>query len=575
MIRPWNAGKYVVVFWAAAIAGPFGVASAAPPVSGMAGMAMSAPMPGPPATLDGWAAGAQMFEGLGAFHRTVTTRSAEAQAYFDQGMRLIWAFNHDEATRSFARAAQLDPGCASCWWGVALSLGPNYNLPLMADPRGRVGWEAVQQARRAAGGATPVEKALIDAIGERFHGADPLDPPAAAARLADFAAAMDAVAARFPDDLDVQVLAAEAAMNTNPWRLWSIDGQPAAGTLRIVARLTDVLRKDPGHPGANHYYIHALEASPHPEQALAAAGRLPGLMPAAGHIVHMPAHILQRVGRYEESAQANREASAADAAYYRKTAALDYYPMYTAHNFQFLAYSAMMEGRRDETMTSLRRARGVMSDDMLPGMPGADWMIGYLYQGMIRFGLWDDAIAAPAPPETLFGLRGAWLEARAMALARKGRIAEARSAVGELERLVTTTPPELSGGQNPLRDLLNLGLSLARGAVAQAEGDSAAAIAQLRYAVAREDRTIYDEPPNAFLPARHLLGAALLASGDPIGAEAVYREDLKRNPENGWALRGLSQALAAQGRAAEADETARRFDAAWRRADFTPQGSAY
>jgi tetratricopeptide (TPR) repeat protein len=532
-------------------------------------------MAGPPSTLDGWAKGAQIFDGLGTFHRKVTTGSPEAQAYFDQGMRLIWAFNHDEATRAFARAAQLDPGCASCWWGVALSLGPNYNLPLMADPRGRVGWEAVQRARKATASATPVEQALVDAIGERFHGADPLDPPAAAVRLAAFAAAMDSVAARFPDDLDVQVLAAEAEMNTNPWRLWSADGTPAPGTLRIVQRLEAVLRQDPDHPGANHYYLHALEASPHPEQALAAADRLPGLMPGAGHIVHMPAHILQRVGRYEDSAQANRLASAADAAYYRKTAALDYYPMYTAHNFQFLAYSAAMEGRRAETMTALRQARDSMSDDMLPGMPGADWMIGYLYQGMIRFGLWDEAIAAPTPPASLLGLRGAWLEARAIALARRGRIAEARAAADDLARLLAATPSDRTGGQNALSDLLGISLSLARGAIAQSAGDWTGALTQLRDAVAREDRTIYDEPPNAFVPARHLLGAALLASGDAKGAEAVYRDDLARNPENGWSLKGFSQALAAQGRAAEAAEATKRFDAAWRLADAMPPASAY
>jgi tetratricopeptide (TPR) repeat protein len=540
-----------------------------------AGMAMAPPMPGPPATLDGWAKGAQLFDGLGDFHRKATTRSAEAQAYFDQGMRLIWAFNHDEATRSFARAGEIDPTCAACWWGVALSLGPNYNLPLMADPRGRVGWEAVARARAAANTATPVEQALIEAAAERFHGADPLDAPAAAARLTAYAQAMEKVAARFPGDLDVQVLTAEAEMNVNPWRLWAPDGQPAAGTPQLVARLEAVLAKDPMHPGANHYYIHALEASPHPEKALVAASRLPGLMPAAGHIVHMPAHILQRVGRYEDSAQANRAASEADAAYYQKTSAIDYYPMYTAHNYQFLAYSDAMQGRRDEAIGALRKARGLFPEEALPSMPGADWMVGYVYQGMIRFGLWDAILAEPAPAELNPGLVGSWLEARAIAFARKGRIAEAKEAAARLEQILAATPPDPAAGQNSRRDMLGLALALARGSIAQAQGDWTGAVGALREAVAREDKTIYDEPADCFLPARHLLGAALLMSGDPKGAETVYIEDLARNPDNGWSLKGLSLALAAQGRTADAAQAARRFDAAWTRADVSPPGSAF
>jgi tetratricopeptide (TPR) repeat protein len=543
----------------------------------MAGMSMPATATpvGTPATVEGWAKGAQIFPGLGDFHRQATTNSAEAQAYFDQGMRFTWAFNHDEATRSFAKAAMLDPTCAACWWGVALSLGPNYNMPLMADPRGRVGWQAVQRARALEAGASPVERALIEAVAQRFAGPAPLDPAAASARLTAYATAMKAVADRFPDDLDVQVLTAEAQMNVNPWKLWNLDGTPAPGTLEIVARLEGVLAKDPLHPGANHYYVHALEASPHPEKALVEANRLAALMPQAGHIVHMPAHILQRVGRYEDAAEANRRAAVVDAAYYRMTAAPDYYPMYSAHNFQFLAFSAAMEGRRAETLAALKQARLLLTDDMLQGMPGVDWVVGDLYQGMVRFGLWDEILAQPAPSADLPGLRAAWLEARAIAYAKTGHIAEATAVAGELQQLIAATPADRPAGYNSARDMMTLGLILAKANIALARKDTGAGVALLREAVRREDQLAYDEPADAFFPARHQLGAALLAAGDPAGAEAVYRSDLLLNPANGWALKGLGLALVAQGRTAEAADAHRRFEAAWVHADVDPPGSAY
>jgi hypothetical protein len=271
-----------------------------------------------PATLAQWAESAQLFAGLGDFHRAVSTSSKPAQAYFDQGMRFLWAFNHDEATRSFAQAAQDDAQCAMCYWGVALTVGPNYNLPMMAERRAKVAWESLQLAERNAGSATPVEQALIRALSRRYQGPQPLDASNEGPVLTAYAEAMKDVAAKFPEDADVQTLTAEAMMNTNAWKLWQLDGTPAPGTEAIVARLEAVLAKDPNHPGANHYYIHAMEASPHPEKAVAAAERLRGMMPAAGHLEHMPAHIMQRVGRYEEAAEA-----ASDLAYLAKTRALD------------------------------------------------------------------------------------------------------------------------------------------------------------------------------------------------------------------------------------------------------------
>jgi tetratricopeptide (TPR) repeat protein len=527
-----------------------------------------------PQTLADWAKGAQLFDGLGSFHRPIGTKSAEAQAYFDQGMRLLWGFNHDEAARSFARAAEIDPHCAICFWGVALVLGPNYNMPLMAEARARVAWEAVTRARAEAGGASPAEQALIAAIGQRYRGATPLDPSNEAPLLAAYASAMRETAHRFPADDDIQAMFAEALMNLNPWKLWNADGTPAPGTAEVVSTLETVLARDPRHPGANHYYIHAVEASPHPERALASAERLKAMMPAAGHLVHMPSHIFQRVGRYEESAEANRLGFAADKAYYDRTRPIDYYPMYTAHNLQFLAFATAMEGRRAEALQAVRDARASISDDMLANMGGIDWSIGYLYDAMVRFGLWEEMLREPRPDKRLAGLTASWLSARATALAATGRVAEAEQAAAELDALTVATPAATIAGMNVARDLFAIAALRAHARILAARGDRAGAIGLLTEAVAAEDRLAYNEPADIFFPARHLLGAALLDSGSAKEAEAVYREDLRRNPDNGWALRGLAGALAAQGKAAEAKAVDARFSAAWGRADVTLASSA-
>jgi tetratricopeptide (TPR) repeat protein len=529
--------------------------------------------PAPRASVADWAKGAQLFEGLGSFHRPVTTSSPEAQRYFDQGMRLVWAFNHDEATRSFAKAAELDPKCASCFWGVALTLGPNYNMPLMAEPRARAGWEALGKAQANAASATPVEQALIAALAKRFDGPRPLDPSNSAPLLAAYVNAMETVARRFPDDMDVQTMFAEGLMNTNPWKLWTADGKPGPGTRAVLAALQKVLARNPKHPGANHYWIHAVEASLHPERALPSADVLVGMMPAAGHLEHMPAHIYQRVGRYEQSAEANRKGAAADVAYLKLTAAPDYYPMYLIHNYQFLAYSAAMEGRGSETVKALRAARAAVPDSMLLAMPGLDWSIGYLYQGMARFGRWDELLAEPAPNPKLAGLTISWLQARATALAAKGRIAEAKALLPALERAIAAAPADATQGQNLARPLYEIGLLKAKARIALAEGGRAAALMHLRDAVAKEDTLAYNEPSDEFFPVRHLLGAALLEAGRATEAEAVYREDLRRNPANGWALHGLASALAAQGQ----DVTALKaqFVEAWRHADAKLTASAF
>ena len=532
-------------------------------------------MPALPQTAAQWAKGAQLFPGLGDFHRKITTRSPLAQRYFDQGMRLVWAFNHDEATRSFAKAAQLDPRCASCWWGVALTLGPNYNMPLMAEARARIGWEAVRKARANAKRATPVERALVAAVAKRFAGPASVDPTNSAPLLKAYVEAMRAVAAHYPRDADVQTMFAEGLMNTNPWKLWNADGTPGPGTPEIVAVLARVLKQSPRHPGANHYWIHAVEASPDPGQALASAEVMTGMMPAAGHLEHMPAHIMQRVGRYAEAEEANRKGAAADLVYLKQTAAPDYYPMYLIHNYQFLASSAAMAGRGAETIAALRTALKYMSDQMLLAMPGADWGAGFLYDGLVSFGRWDEMLAEPAPNPKLSGLTIAFLQARATALAMLGREVQAHAALGQAEALIAQTPSEATQGFNAARDVYAIGQLKARARIVSRAGKRDDTITLLREAAAIDLRLAYNEPRDIFMPVTHVLGAELIAGSKPAEAEALYRADLKRFPNDGWALFGLAKALGAQGKASEAAVVEAEFGRAWTQADVTLVASAF
>jgi tetratricopeptide (TPR) repeat protein len=532
-------------------------------------MAAMPPAPAIPASLADWARGAQIFDGLGSYHRKISSTSAEAQQYFDQGMRLMWAFNHDEASRSFARAAQLDPQCAICLWGVALTVGPNYNMPMMAEPRAKVAFESLERATSLLDNASPQERALIIALKARYPHPTALDPSNVGPVLESYANAMRGVAKQFPVDSDIQTMFAESLMNTNAWKLWAADGTAARGTDEIVRTLETVLARDPSHPGANHYYVHALEASPHPDKAVAAANRLRGMMPAAGHLEHMPAHIMQRVGRYEEAAEANRKGAAADLSYIGKTKPLDYYAMYLAHNFQFLAYSAAMEGRRAEALDAMKQLRVNYPEEAMLAMPGTDWYGVEPYLVMVRFGLWDEILAEPRPNPALQALTGGYLFARATALAAKGRTAEARQALAELEAIRASLPADATAGLNSASDVLALAASVGTAQIQIAEHQRGAAIATLAAAVAQEDKLMYDEPADWFFPVRHLLGAEFMKAGQFAQAEAVYREDLRRNPNNGWSLFGLAQALRGQHKAAEATAIDAKFHEAWKRSDIT------
>lgn len=386
---------------------------------------------------------------------------------------------------------------------------------------------------------------------------------------------MREVAHAYPADVDVQVMFAEALMNQSPWKLWDNDGKPAPGTQEIVSTLEGALARDPDHPGANHYYIHAVEASRDPGKAIPSAERVGAMMPAAGHLVHMPSHIFQRVGRYGESAEANRLADQSDTAYYKKTTAIDYYPMYTAHNLQFLAAAASMQGREAETMAALRKVRTVFSDDMVAGMPGTEWMVGFLYDAMIRFGRWDAMLAEPAPDPWLKGMVIAYHADRAQAFAAKGQVKEAQAEQATAERLVAAMPVDAIAALNLGRPLYEIALLRARARIARAAGDHAAEIASLTMAVEKEDGLSYDEPNDEFFPGRHLLGDAFLRAHQLAKAESVYREDLKRNPSNGWSLQGLALALEQLGKTADAARTRAEFLTAWQQSDITLQSSAF
>src|SRR5215468_4776533 len=532
-------------------------------------------MPQLPATVAEWARGAQLFEGLGNFHRAVTSSSPQAQQYFDQGMRFLWAFNHDEATRSFAKAAELDPQCAACYWGVALTVGPNYNLPGMEQPRARVAAEALQRAQEQAGHASAVEQGLIAALATRYPASEPLDPAKLEAVTRAYANAMRELAQRFPQDLDVQTLCAEAAMNVHAWKLWSADGQPAEGTPEIQSRLESVLRRDPHHPGANHYYIHVMEASQHPEKALASAERLPGMMPSAGHLEHMPAHILQRVGDYEQAAEANRHGIAADHAYLSASSPPDYYAMYFAHNYSFLAFSAAMEGRKAETLAAVQGVVATVPVDMVLTMGDSGWILAQPYAALVRFGLWDEALALGAPDARAPGLTAGYLYGRGVALAARGRLDDARAALAQLHQLTATVPADAQAGFNSLQGILAVAEPIVAARIAATEQHNDEALARLREAVAAQDKLAYNEPADWFFPARHLLGAQLLIARQAAEAAHVYRVDLKRNPANGWALYGLATALRAQGKTAEAARVTHQYEASWRHADIRLQASAF
>jgi tetratricopeptide (TPR) repeat protein len=505
------------------------------------------------------AAAPPLFDDLGSWHHAVRTASPEAQKYFDQGLRLMFAFNHEEGIKAFQQAAVIDPRCSMCLWGWAVALGPNINLPTDAE-REKTAWDLVARARAVSPQGS--EKDYVEAVAKRYA-----NPPGADRKALDqaYADAMRGLSRKHPDDLDAAVLFAESMMDLRPWDLWTKDGRMQPGTDEILMTLESVLAREPRHPGANHFYIHATEASPHPEKALAAAGRLPSLMPGAGHIVHMPAHTYVRTGRYEAAAAANRRAIAVDKKYLAQSPAQGIYAMmYVTHNYQFLWAAASLEGRSAEAIQAARDVAARLPAEMVRGMekdlPGIDYMLAPPLFALVRFGRWQEALAEPRPPADFRYLVAVWHFARGMALAALGRGGEARQEHSQLVTFSETLPKDaMLGPLNSAQVVFAVAAPLLAGEIELRSGRAAHAIPLLRQAVKAEDALNYDEPPPWPQPARLSLGEALLEAGKPAEAAQVFREDLQRYPENGWALFGLVQAGDAQAK--------ERFVRAWSHAD--------
>jgi tetratricopeptide (TPR) repeat protein len=504
-----------------------------------------------------------MMSGLGDWHHPVSTKNKEAQEFFDQGLRLIYAFNHDEAARSFHKAAELDPSLAMAYWGVAEAVGPNYNDPA-SDDRFKAAHDAIQKAVDLSGNASANEKAYIAAMAKRFPADSKADRRRAAEEYHD---AMREVVKTYPDDLDAATIFAESGMVLHPWGLWHPDGTPEAGTEEIVATLESVIRREPNHLGAIHYYIHTVEASNSPERALAGANRLAALAPAAGHIVHMPAHIYIRTGDYAAAVKTNQEAAEADRAYIKSSGIDGIYPMmYYSHNLHFIAMCSAMDGDYAES----RKAAVMLAEHVGPAVKMMPPLEGFMTIPMaveVRFHKWDEILAMKAPDASMQAATGFWHFARGMALAGKGKVTDAEAEykiVAEAER---ATSPELIFQMpinNKTKDILKIAENVLGAQVALARKDNAAATSMLRQAVAIQDTLKYDEPQDWFFPVRESLGGVLLMSGDTKAAEQVFRDDLAKNPRNPRSLFGLQRALRDQGRDSDAWFVEKQFHEGWK-----------
>ena len=515
---------------------------------------------------------APRLQNLGAHVFPVTTKSRKAQAFVNQGMNLAYGFNHAEAGRSFREAARLDPSCAMAFWGQAFVLGPNINVPMSADDEPKA-YEAAQKAVALKARVTPRERAYIEALAQRYTGK-------AADRAAGdkaYAAAMKDVVRRFPADLDAATLYAESLMDLRPWNYWTPDGRPYAETPEILANLEKVLARNPNHPGANHFYIHAVEATKQPEKAEAAADRLLKLMPGAGHMVHMPSHIYQRVGRYADAAASNDMAVAADEDYIAQCRAQGLYPMvYYPHNIHFLWYAATAEGRSQVAIDAARKMAGKIDEATLKALPLTAAFKVVPYYALSRFGKWDEVLAEPAPADGQVFLSGVWHYARGLALAAKGRMDEADKELAEVTRIAADPALNYSLlSPNTAAAVFAPAPHVLAGDLAAKRKDYDAAIAHLERAVRIEDSLVYTEPEEWHYPSRQALGAVLLEAGRAKEAEVVYWDDLRRHADQGWSLFGLAQSLRAQGKNDQAAAIQQRFDKAWARADVKLTSSRF
>ncbi|MBX7132872.1 MAG: hypothetical protein K1X67_09375 [Fimbriimonadaceae bacterium] len=508
---------------------------------------------------------AKLFTGLGNLHRKVTTDALAAQIYFDQGLAFLYAFNHDEAIRSFTQATKFDPECAMAWWGIAIANGPHINNPMVDEEHSTSAWNALLKAQEFASLATPVERALIGAAGKRYASPAPPDRKALDQAYAD---AMRRVWKKYPKDPDIGALFAESMMDLRPWDLWKPNGSPQPGTLEIVRALEDVLRVDSKHPLGLHLYIHAVEASPDPWRAMDEADRLRFLQPSLGHMVHMPSHIDVRTGQWLKAMESNERAIKADDTYRERVPNQGFYQIYMTHNHHMFAFAAMMRGEGAKAIQAM--------DDMMKPFP-PEWLAqmapfvdGYMAMPIevrVRFGKWDEVLAQPDLPEH-FPIAGTLRAgARAVAFAAKGDPVSARREQTEFYRLRRQVPKGSTVGNSSAEGVMTTAMHLMNGEILLAEGSMDAALARLRQGVASEDRLRYNEPPDWIQPVRHTLGAALLKAGRLKEAEQVYRADLAKLPNNGWSLYGLSEVLARRGQNVAAKKLRQQFEIVWARAD--------
>lgn len=504
-----------------------------------------------------------VYDGMGKTSMRVTTSSPEAQKFFSQGLALIYGFNHDEAVRSFQSALKADPNMAMAWWGVALANGSNYNLPSMAD-REKLAFEAIQKAQQLAPKASQRERDYISALAVRYTGQENADYAALGQK---YASAMRELKNKYPEDLDAATLFAESMMNLRPWKLWTYDQKMEPGTEEIVSTLESVLRRDPNHVGANHYYIHAVEAGPNAAYALPSASRLGSLAPSAGHLVHMPSHVYYRTGDFEDAAKVNVAAANADRAYIERSKAQGIYPMmYYSHNIHFESFAQTMAGRYADA----QRAAARLNEHLGPHVHEMPMLEGFLPVGaynMARFSKWDDILKLPAPSVDQLFSTASWQYLRGAAFAAKGDTASADKEMAALTQTQAKIDPKAALMQNPQKYVLDIAVNDLAGRIALARKDYTKSIASFEKAADLQDHMVYIEPPEWYYPERESLGAAHLAAGHVAEAEQVYRRELEHSPRNARALVGLAEALRRQQKMEDAAYVQQRAEEAWKNAD--------
>ncbi|MGB5257453.1 MAG: hypothetical protein WBN44_09395 [Woeseiaceae bacterium] len=522
-------------------------------------------------------AGAPLFDGMGTHHHEITTADAGAQRYFDQGLIIDFAFNHAESVRSFRAAQRLDPDCAMCFWGEALALGPNINvtsngLVVMSDEERVKAYAAIQKALELKDRASKRERDYIDALAGRYNG--DVSTPRQPLDLA-YMNNMRALHQKYPDDDDAAALFAESMMNTMPWDYWVDAETPRPLTEEVITALETVLDRSPTHPLAIHLYIHAVEASSSASRAEKAADTLADLVPGAGHLVHMPAHIYWRVGRYNDASEANVRAAAVDEAYIAACNAQGFYPAaYYPHNIHFLWAASSMEGRSKVAIEAARKVAANVKLEMIEEFPGVEFFHTIPMLALTQFGHWGEVLEEPQPPEDLEFSNGIWHYVRATAYANRGQLEEAKAEREKLVPLKNATDVHfLDSIYYPATSLLTIADELALGAIAMAENNVDQAIMHFQAAVTTQDQLPYTEPPFWYYPTRHTLGKALLAAGRAEEAEATYRKDLEQYPRNGWAMFGLIESLKAQGK--DTKELSNQFAILWAEADVALSSSAF